>query len=71
MSTTSDLDPTRHEPTGEQLFFVMSAAFAVVVVAIIGAAFLPVGAGVALVFAVLTVALVAVGTFLGRLLGDG
>jgi uncharacterized membrane protein len=62
--------PTR-ETSGEAIFFVMAGAFGVLVLAIIGGAFLPVAVGVGAIFAVLFVVLVLVGIFLGRVLGDG
>ena len=58
------------EITGEQVLFVLAAAFGVVLAAIIFAAFLPIALGVGIVFAVLAVVMVVVGIFLGKLLED-
>jgi uncharacterized Tic20 family protein len=72
MSTNPNLHhSTRPEASGEQVFFAMAAAFWVVVAAIIAGAFMPVAAGVAMIFGVLAIVLVLVGIFLARLLGDG
>jgi hypothetical protein len=57
------------EASGERVFFVMAAAFLVILVAIIGAAFLPVAVGIAVVFGVMAVVLTVFGLFLARLLG--
>jgi hypothetical protein len=59
------------EMSGEAIFFVMAAAFGVLVLAIIGGAFLPVAVGVGAIFGVLFVVLVLVGLFLRRVLSDG
>jgi hypothetical protein len=58
------------ETSGEQIFFAMAGAFGVVLAAILAGFFLPVGFAVAMIFVVLAVVLVAVGAFLGRILGD-
>jgi hypothetical protein len=71
MSANPNLHPTSGEPSGEQVFFVMAAAFWVLVAAIILGAFLPLAAGLTMTFAVLAVVLVLVGVFLARLLSDG
>jgi hypothetical protein len=71
MSTNPNFHPTRSEPTGEQIFFVMAGAFWVLVAAIVLGAFLPLVAGLTMIFGVLAVVLVLVGVFLARLLGDG
>jgi hypothetical protein len=56
------------ETTGEQIFFAMAIAFGVVMVAILGGFFLPVGFAVAMIFVVLAVVLAVVGKFLARVL---
>ena len=71
MSTNPNLHPTSGETSGEQVFFVMAIAFWVLVAAIIVGAFLPLVAGVTMIFGVLAVVLVLVGVFLARLLNDG
>jgi hypothetical protein len=71
MSASPNLHPTSGEPSGEQVFFVMAIAFWVLVAAIILGAFLPLVAGLTMIFAVLAVVLVLVGVFLARLLNDG
>ena len=72
MSANPNLHHTpRPEVSGEEIFFAMAAAFGVVVVAIIAGAFMPVAAGVAMIFGVLAVVLVLVGIVLARVLGDG
>jgi hypothetical protein len=58
------------ETSGEQIFFVMAIAFGVLMVAIIGGFFMPVGAAVGMIFAVLAVVLAVVGNFLARVLRD-
>jgi hypothetical protein len=58
------------ETSGEQIFFAMAIAFGVVMVAIIGGFFLPVGLAVGMIFVVLAVVLALVGVFLGRILQD-
>jgi hypothetical protein len=58
------------ETSGEQIFFVMAAAFGVLVVAIIGGFFMPLGLAVGMIFVVLAVVLALVGTFLERVLRD-
>ena len=66
-------NPTHHpraEISGEQVLFAMAIAFGVVMVAIVAGAFMPVAAGIAMIFGVLAVVLVLVGVFLARLLGD-
>jgi len=70
MSTNPQLHSTSGEPTGEHVFFAMAVAFWVLVAAIIAGAFLPLVAGIAMIFAVLAVVLALVGVFLARLLGD-
>jgi len=70
MSTQSHHHTPRGEASGEQIFFTMAAAFGVLIATIIGGAFLPVVAGVAVIFAVLAVVLVLVGVFLARILGQ-
>jgi hypothetical protein len=59
------------ETSGEAIFFAMATAFGVLVLAIIGGAFLPIAVGVSAIFAVLFVVLALVGVFLRRVLGDG
>jgi hypothetical protein len=71
MSTNPNLHPGRTETSGEQIVFAMAAAFGAVVVAIIAGAFMPLAAGIGMIFAVLAVVLVLVGIFLARVLGDG
>jgi hypothetical protein len=71
MSANPNLHPTPSEPAGEQVFFVMAAAFWVPVAAILLGFFLPRVAGITMVFGVLAVVLVLVGVFLARLPGDG
>ena len=71
MSTNPNFHPAPSEPSGEQVFFVMAIAFWVLVAAIIAGAFMPLVAGLGMIFAVLAVVLVIVGIFLARLLGDG
>jgi hypothetical protein len=71
MSANPILPSTSGEPTGEQVFFVMAGAFWVLVAAIIVGAFLPLVAGLTMIFGVLAVVLVLVGVFLARLLSDG
>jgi len=58
------------EASGEQIFFVMAIAFGVLMIAIIGGFFMPVGAAVGMIFAVLAVVLAVVGKFLARVLRD-
>jgi hypothetical protein len=58
------------ETSGEQIFFVMAIAFGVLMIAIIGGFFMPVGAAVGMIFAVLAVVLALVGKFLARVLRD-
>jgi hypothetical protein len=70
MSTNPNLHPAPSQPSGEQIFFVMAGALWVLVAAIVLGVFLPLVAGVAMIFAVLAVVLVLVGIFLARLL-DG
>jgi hypothetical protein len=62
--------PSSPETSGEQVFFAMAAAFAVVMIAILGGFFLPVGLAVGMVFVVLAVVLALVGVFLQRVLRD-
>ena len=71
MSANPNLHPTRREHSGEQVFFVMAAALWVLVAAIVLGAFMPLVAGLAMIFGVLAVVLVLVGIFLTRLLNDG
>jgi hypothetical protein len=71
MSANPNLHPTHSEPSGEQVFFTMAVAFWVLVAAIILGAFMPLVAGLTMIFGVLAVVLVLVGIFLARLLGDG
>jgi uncharacterized membrane protein len=68
---TTSSTGTNREASGESIFFVMAGAFGVLVLAIIGGAFLPVAVGVSAIFAVLFVVLLLVGRFLGRVLSDG
>jgi hypothetical protein len=71
MSANPNLHPASGEPSGEQVFFVMALAFWVLVAAIVVGAFLPLVAGLSMIFGVLAVVLVLVGVFLARLLNDG
>jgi hypothetical protein len=72
MSATPDFHTTpSSEPSGEQLFFVLAIAFIVLVATIVLGFFLPIGAGVALIFGVLGVVLALIGAYLSRLLSDG
>jgi hypothetical protein len=71
MSANPHLHPTRSEPSGEQIFFAMAVAFWVLVAAIVLGFFLPLVAGITMIFGVLAVVLVLVGIFLARVLSDG
>jgi hypothetical protein len=71
MSTNPSHHPAPAEFSGEHVLFAMAIAFGVVMVAIVAGAFMPVAAGVAMIFGVLGVVLVLVGIFLARLLGEG
>ena len=71
MSTNPNFQPAPSEPSGEQVFFVMAIAFWVLVAAIVAGAFMPLVAGLGMIFAILAVVLVIVGIFLARLLSDG
>jgi hypothetical protein len=71
MSTNLNLHHgPRPEASGEQVFFVMAIAFWVLVAAIIAGAFMPLVAGLGMIFAVLAVVLVLVGIFLARVLNE-
>jgi hypothetical protein len=70
MSANPNLHHPQSEPSGEQVFFVMAIALWVLVATIVFGAFLPLVAGLAVIFGVLAVVLVVVGIFLARLLGD-
>jgi hypothetical protein len=70
MSATPDFHRPPAEASGEQFFFVIALAFAVLVACIVLGFFLPVGAGVALGMGVLLVVVALVGLYLQRLLGD-
>jgi hypothetical protein len=71
MSANTNLTPHHTETSGESVFFAMAIAFAVVLVAIIVGAFLPVAVGVGLIFGVLAIVLAVVGVFIARVLGEG
>jgi hypothetical protein len=62
--------PSAAEPSGEQLFFVLTIAFLVLVAVIVAAAFLPMAVGVGVSFAAVVVVVGIVGRYIGRLLGD-
>jgi hypothetical protein len=70
MSATPDLHHPPAEASGEQFFFVIALAFAVLVGCIVLGFFLPVGAGVALGIGVLLIVVALVGLYLHRLLSD-
>ena len=70
MSATPDIHRPHAEPSGEQVFFVLALAFAVLVACIVLGFFLPVGAAMALTFGVLFVVLALIGLYLSRLLSD-
>jgi hypothetical protein len=71
MSANPNLHNTHHETSGESVFFAMALAFGAVMIAIIAGAFMPLVAGIGMIFGVLAVVLVLVGIFLARVLGEG
>jgi hypothetical protein len=70
MSANTNLHPVTSEASGEQLFFVLAIAFLLLIAAIVGGAFLPMAAGVAISFAAVLVVVGVVGRYILRLLGD-
>ena len=67
ISTTQTQTP---EPTGEHVFFVMAAAFTMLVIAIIAGALMPVGLAIGMIFVLLAAVVAVVAVFMNRILTD-
>jgi len=71
MSATHQPAPeSPREPSGEQIFFAMAAAFLVMVVVIIGGFFLPIGAAIGMIAVALAIVITIVLVFLARAMRD-